>query len=71
MNITKDTEIENRLTVTRGEGISGEKGEGVCRSNYKGHMDNNKGGRQKWEGDREGWGLGWGGGKKQKTVLEQ
>ena len=30
-NLTKDTEIENRLTVTRGEreGISGEKGEGL------------------------------------------
>ena len=28
------------------------------RNNYKGHMDNNKGG-----GNREGGGVGWGGGE--------
>ena len=28
--ITRDTEIENRMTVPRGEGISGEKGEGFA-----------------------------------------
>ena len=36
-------------------------------------MDNNGGGRVgvwKWEGSREGWGLGWGGEKRQRTVLE-
>ena len=44
-NITKDTEIENRLTVTRGETGRNFRGKGsrVCRNNYKGHMDNNRG----------------------------
>ena len=42
-NITKDTEIENRLIVIRGEGGGNFRGRGwkVCRNNYKGHMDNN------------------------------
>ena len=44
-NITKDTEIENRLTVIRGErgGIFRGKGWRVYRNNYKGHVDNNRG----------------------------
>ena len=34
-------------------------------------MDNN-GGLREWKRERggEGWGLGWGGGKRQRTVLE-
>ena len=58
-NITRDSEIKNRLTVTRGE-VGGDKGgtEGRgFRNMYKGHMDNTKGGRI--EGERWGW-LGWG-----------
>ena len=54
-NITKDIEIENRLTLTRGErgGDYRGKGQRVCRNNYKGHMDNNKGGGNR--GGRWGW----------------
>ena len=33
-------------------------------------MDNNMG-EWKWEGEGEGWVLGWGVGERQKTVLEQ
>ena len=33
-------------------------------------MDNNRG-WWKWEGGGEGWDLGWGWEKRQKTVLEQ
>ena len=45
-NIAKDIEIGNRLTVIRREkgGDNGGKGWSVYRNNYKGHMDNNKGG---------------------------
>ena len=35
-NITKDIEIENRPTVTRGEGIIEEKGEGFAGKSIKG-----------------------------------
>ena len=44
-NITKDIEIENRVTVTRRERGGNFRGKGwrVCRNNYKGHMDNNGG----------------------------
>ena len=43
-NITKDTEIENRPTVTRGERRGNLRGKGgrVCRNNCEGRMDNNK-----------------------------
>ena len=34
-------------------------------------MDNNGGGVWKREGGGEGWVLGWGWGKRQRTVLEQ
>ena len=36
-------------------------------------MDNNvaQGGGWKWEGVGEGWELVWGGGERQRTVLEQ
>ena len=53
-SIVKDTEVENRLTVTRGDREGNFRGIGwrVCRNNYKGHMDNNRGG-----GNRGGrWG---------------
>ena len=46
-NRTRDIEVKNKLTVTRGEvgGDNGEeKGEGLSRSIHKGHMDKAKGG---------------------------
>ena len=69
-NITKDTEIENKLTV-RGERISGEKGEGFVGTIMKDTWTITKGG---WKQGREmesAGVLGWGGEKSQKTVLEQ
>ena len=44
-NITRDIEIKNKLTVTRGEvgGDNGRKGVRVFRNNYKGHIDKTKG----------------------------
>ena len=45
-NITRDIEIQNKLIVTRGEvgeDKGGEKGEGLSRNMYKGHMDKTKG----------------------------
>ena len=49
---TRDMEIKNKLTVTRGEeeGIMGLKEWRVYRNNYKGHMDNNKGRVEKGKG---------------------
>ena len=43
-NITRDTEIKNKLTVARGEGggDNGGKGEGSSRNMYKGPMDKAK-----------------------------
>ena len=43
-NITRDIEIKNNLTVTRGEvgGDHGGKGGRVFGNNYKGHMDKTK-----------------------------
>ena len=72
-NITKDTEIENRLIVTRGERGGDYRGKElrVCRNNYKGHMDNNKEGVETGEGGEEDWDGGWWGGKRQKPVIEQ
>ena len=67
------TILENGLTVTRGErgGDNGGKGWRVCRNNYKGHMDNYKGcWKQGREVGRTGM-VGRGGGRRQKTVLEQ
>ena len=65
-NITKDTEIENRLTPEgRGEGISGEKGEGFVGTIIKDTWTIT--GDWKREGVVEGWGVG----KRQKAVLEQ
>ena len=73
-NITRDIEIKNKLTVTRGEvevGNGGRKGGGLSRNMYKGHMD-----KAKWGYDKE-WEVGMagvegsGGGKMETTVLEQ
>ena len=43
--ITRDTEIKNNLTVTRGKvgGDNGGEGERVFRNSYIGHMDKTKG----------------------------
>ena len=63
-NITRDIEIKNNLTVTRGEvgGDNGRKDERVFRNNYKGHVDKTKVGRIR--GERWGWlGSGVGAGK--------
>ena len=50
-NITRDIEIKNKLTVTRGEwgGVNGKKGEGSSGNMYKGHMDKAKGGGDRGE----------------------
>ena len=60
-NISRDIEIKNNLTVTRGE-VGGDKwgkrGR-VFRNNYKGHMNKTKGGG--WNQGREVGGDGWGG----------
>ena len=56
----------------RGEGTSGERGEGFVGTIIKDTWTVTGGmvrGR-KWEGRGEGWGLGWGSGKRQRTVLE-
>ena len=70
-NITRDIEIKNKLTVTRGarEGITRvEKEEVSSRNRYKGHMDKAKGG----ESGRWGWlGVGSSGEKMETSVLEQ
>ena len=42
-NITRNIEIKNNLTVTRGE-VGGDNGGRVFRNNYKGHVDKTKGG---------------------------
>ena len=46
-NITRDIEIKNKLTITRGE-VAGDNGERewgrVFRNMYKGHLDKTKGG---------------------------
>ena len=72
-NITKDIEIKNRLTVTKGrwEGITGMIREGSSRNMYKGHMDKAKGGRI--EGGRWRMGGVWGVvvGEMETTLLEQ
>ena len=73
-NITKDTEIENRLTVARGERGGNFRGKGwrvYRRNNYKGLMDNNRG----WGMETGGrWGglRGWAGvgGKGRKLYLK-
>ena len=47
-NITRDTEIKKKLTVTRGEeeaGYWGKRGEGPSENMYKGHIDKAKRGR--------------------------
>ena len=43
-NITRDIEIKNKLTITRGEvgGGNGGKEGRVFKNNYKGHMDKTK-----------------------------
>ena len=72
-NITRDIEIKNTLTVTRGwrERYNRKIGEGWSRNTYKGHVDKAKGGRI------EGWKWGWMGsgvvlrGEMETTVLEQ
>ena len=45
-NRTRDIEIKNRLTVTRGKvkGITGRKKERSLKNMYKGHIDKAKGG---------------------------
>ena len=69
-SITKDTETENRLTVTRGEGISGGKGEWFVGAIIKDTWTITRGGGNRREVERSG---GWTGvrGLRQKTVLEQ
>ena len=72
-NRTRDIEIKNKQTVTRGEQkrITRGKGEGPSRNTYEGPMDKAKGGQDR------GWELGMGGagvccgGKMETTVLEQ
>ena len=66
-NITRDIEIKNKLTVTRGEEGGGERGkevEGSSRNMYKGPLDKPKGNRiegGRWEsGARAEW-WWWGG----------
>ena len=45
-NITKDVEIKNKLTITRGAGVTGERrGKVKSRNMYKGPMDKAKGGK--------------------------
>ena len=41
-NITRDIEVKNNLTISRGEG-EGVVGRRVFRNHYKGHMDKTKG----------------------------
>ena len=55
--MTRDIEIKNKLTVTRGEvgGNNGGKGKRVFRNNYKGHMDKTKWGVESGEGGEDGW----------------
>ena len=59
------------ITVIRAErgGDMGGKGWRVYRNNFKGHMDNNNGGRN--GRGRQGGGQGRSGRKRQKTALEQ
>ena len=57
--------------MTRGEGISGEKGEGFAGTIIKDTWTITRWGVETGEGGGESWVLGWGGGKRQKTVLEQ
>ena len=61
----KSTQIENRLTVTRGErgGDYRRKGRQVYRNNYKGHMDNNEGGCKQGREVGKGGVVGRGGGR--------
>ena len=57
-NITRDIEIQNKLIVTRGEvgeDNGGEKGEGLSRNMYKGHMDKSKTGLRWRVGSGDGW----------------
>ena len=72
-NITRDIEIKNKLTVTRGEmgGDNEGKGGRVLRNNYKGHMDKANGSVGSGEGGGDGWGSGTSGEKIQTTVLQQ
>ena len=49
-NITRDIEIKNKLTITRGE-LGGDNGRKVFRNNYKGQMDKTKG--KGWKQGRE------------------
>ena len=64
-NITRDIEVKNNLTISRGEG-EGVVGRRVFRNHYKGHMDKTKG-----EGGSRGgrwvW-LGWGRGMGRKSI---
>ena len=58
--------------MARGERISGGKGEGFVGTIIKDTWTvTGEGGRWKREGGEEGWWLGWGGGKRQRTILEQ
>ena len=58
--------------MTRGgrEGISGENGEGFVGTIIKDTWTTTGVGWKQEEGG-EGWGLGWGRGKRQRTILEQ
>ena len=71
-NITRDIEIKNKVTVTKGE-VGGDNGRirgRVFRNMYKGHIHKTKGGKIK--GGEWGWlGQRNGGEEMETTVLEQ
>ena len=53
-NITRDSEIKNKLTVTRGEVGGNNRGEGISGTNkYKGHMDKTDKTKEWWNQRRE------------------
>ena len=69
-NITRDIEIKNKLTVTRGEvgGDNGNKGKRVFGNMYKGPMDKSKMGKDGgWEVGVSG--PGDSGGRKMETTI--
>ena len=64
-NITRDIEIKNKLTVTRGEVGGDNEGERFSGTTIKDTWT-----KPRWSGIGEAGGDGWGGGKMQTTVLE-
>ena len=70
-NITKNIEIENKLTVTRREEKGNNRGKKGKGHQYKGPMGKAKGGKD-WGWEVVVGGAGeWGDGKMETTVLEQ